>query len=76
MSRAASDVVVVLRGGFTASLDALQVGWDLEQRGFTMEPAGDKLRVQPHDRLTATDRAAIKVYRDELLAIVRYVETV
>ena len=63
---------VVLRGGQVASLDALRLGWNLESRGFRLEPIGDKLRVAPYTELTPQDVEAIKAHRDELLALVRY----
>ena len=63
---------VVLRGGHVASLDALRLGWNLESRGFRLEPVGDKLRVAPHTELTPQDVAAIRAHRDELLALVKY----
>ena len=65
-------VVVGVRAALTVSLAALQVGWALEDRGFRLRPLGDKLQVQPHQRLTADDVAAIKAHRDELLALVKY----
>ena len=65
--------MVTLQGCLTVSLDALQLGWTLEDRGFRLRPVGDKLQVQPHQRLTADDVAAIKAHRDELLALVKYV---
>ena len=54
------------------SVDALKVGWNLEGRGFLLEPAGDKLRVRPHTELTPEDVAAIKAHRDELLTLAAY----
>ena len=63
---------VVLRGCHVASLDALRLGWALESKGFHLEPVGDKLRVTPHTQLTAEEVAAIRVHRDELLALVKY----
>jgi len=62
---------VVLRGGHVASLDALRLGWNLESRGFRLEPVGDKLRA-PHAELTPQDVEEIKAHRDGLLALVRY----
>jgi hypothetical protein len=56
----------------TASLSALRLGWNLEARGFRLEPAGDWLRVVPHTKLTPQDVEAIKAHRNELLAIVKY----
>jgi len=63
---------VVLKGGVVASLDALRLGWDLENRGFRLEPYGDRLKVTPHTELTTQDVAAIKAHRDELLTLVKY----
>lgn len=60
---------VTLRGGFVASLDALRLGWDLEARGFRLEPVGDRLRVSPYAALTPADITAIKAHRDELLRL-------
>jgi hypothetical protein len=69
---AASEALVTLRGGMVARLRVLQLGWDLELRGFRMCPLGDKLQVQPVDQLTLQDVAEIHRHRDELLALVRY----
>ena len=59
---AASDYVT-LKGGEVASLAALRIGWNLEDRGFTLRPLGDKLLVTPPEDLTADDVAAIKAHR-------------
>jgi hypothetical protein len=72
MATATCSEVVTLKGGLTVSLDALRLGWSLEDRGFRLEPVGDKLRVAPHTALTAEDVAAIKTHRDELLTLVQY----
>ena len=64
--------VVTLRGGLTVSLDALLLGWDLEDRGFTMRPIGDRLQVVPPERLTIGDAAAIRQYKADLLRLVQY----
>jgi hypothetical protein len=69
---AACSELVVLRGGQVASLKALRLGWDLEARGFVMRPVGARLQVQPYKQLTPEDVAAIRHYRDELLALVSY----
>lgn len=68
----ACSETVVLKGGVIASLDALRLGWDLESRGFCLEPLGDKLRVTPYTALTREDVAAIRAHRDELLRLVIY----
>ncbi len=67
----ACSEMVTLKGGLTVSLDALRIGWSLEQRGFRLEPVGGRLRVAPHDALTPDDVVAIKAHRDELLALVQ-----
>ena len=69
---AASEPYVTLRGGQVASLAALRLGWDLEARGFSLRPLGDRLQVQPHTQLTPADVAAIRANRDELLRLVSY----
>jgi hypothetical protein len=68
----ASSERVSLRGGLVVSLDALRLGWALEERGFRLEPAGDRLRVSPHAALTAEDILAIKAHRDELFRLAKY----
>jgi hypothetical protein len=68
--------IVTLRGGLAVSLPALQFCWSLEDRGCYLRIAADGvgLLVGPRAYLTNEDRAAIKQYRDELVALVRYVE--
>ena len=61
---------VTLRGGLTASVDALRVLWALEARGFDLWLDGDTLCVRPDSALTAADRQALTVHRDELQALV------
>jgi len=67
-----SDERVCLKGGLTVSVDALRLGWSLEDRGFHMRPVADKLEVQPHERLTREDAQQIRQHRDELLTLARY----
>jgi hypothetical protein len=66
--------LVTLKDGLVASVQALQLLWQLEDRGFALRPVGDRLQVQPVDLLTAADVAVIRANRDELLALVRYVD--
>ena len=66
---------VVLKGGLVVSLAALQLGWRLEARGLHLRLAADGgLIVGPRSRITHEEDAAIRQYRDELLALVRYCE--
>jgi len=68
---------VTLTPGLTVTLDALRLGWNLEARGFTLQPAPDgRLQVQPHQRLTPEDVTAIRAHRDELLVLVKMVERI
>jgi hypothetical protein len=63
---------VVLTDGPTVPLAALQLAWQLEDKGCTMRIDGDVLVVGPRDRLTEDDRAAIRHWRDHLRAIAAY----
>jgi TubC N-terminal docking domain len=72
----AASETVVLKGGQTVSLDALRLGWRLEERGVTLRPDGDGLAVGPRGLLSDEDRGQIRTHRDELLALVRSVEYV
>ena len=72
----ASEPAVVLRGGLSVPLPALQALWDLEARGFRVQVDGHELVVFPGSQLTPSDRAAIRVHRDLLIELVRYCEAV
>lgn len=67
---------IALSGGPIVSLAALELLWDLEARGFALEVRADRLYVLPREQVTPADEGAIREYRDELLAIVRFCETV
>jgi hypothetical protein len=62
--------VVTLTGGQAVPLAAVRLLWDLQDRGFTLCRVPKGLRVQPTERITAEDDAAIRRYRDELLLLV------
>lgn len=47
---------------------AAQLRDDLERQGFTVTSTSEGLRVMPRSRLTPELRAAIRTYRDEILA--------
>ncbi|MBI2834770.1 MAG: hypothetical protein HYX76_10145 [Acidobacteria bacterium] len=70
----APEEFVTLRNGFTVLLPALQLAWRLEDRGCFLRVADDGvgLLVGPRRLVTDIDRQCIRVYRDELIALVRY----
>ena len=68
---------ITLRGGLTVSLPALQLAWSLEERGVQVTLSDDDgLVVRPRSQITPSDDQAIRQYRDELIALVRYVDQV
>jgi hypothetical protein len=66
--------LVTLRGGLAVSMPALQFAWSLENRGCYLRLAADGvgLLVGPRAYLSDEDRAAIRLHRDDLLALIRY----
>lgn len=71
----ASDFVM-LRGGLTLPLAAVQLAWSLEDRGLHLDLDGDVLNVGPGDRLTDEDRALIRRWKPHLVALVRSCEVI
>ena len=70
----ASEVeTVMLKGGVSVPLPALQLLWNLENRGLTvkLDDTG-ALLVGPRGRLTPRDRGAIQRNRDTLARLVTY----
>ena len=67
---------VILKGGVSVRLLALQLAWTLEDRGCTLAVDGDDLLVTPSELLTDADRQQIRHWREELKRIVRYGERV
>jgi len=68
---------ITLRGGLTVSLEALQLAWSLEERGVQVTLSDDDgLVVRPRSQITPSDDQAIRQYRDELIALVRYCDQV
>jgi hypothetical protein len=65
---------ITLAAGPAVPLAALQLGWDLEARGLTLAIEGPHLVVSPSSRITDSDRAQIRRWRDELFAVVAYLE--
>ena len=69
---AASEELVILKGGVSVLLPAIQLALRLEQ-DFTMTVDEDgHLVVQPSNRLTPADCVLIRRYREELKRIVEY----
>ena len=64
--------VVVLRGGLSVPLEALQLAWRLEDSGCHFRWDGNDLLVGPRASLTADDRAAIQRWSADLKAVIRY----
>jgi hypothetical protein len=70
---AATVALVMLTGGLTVPLEALQLAWSLEDRGAVLLVEADDLIVDgPAGFLTEGDRAAIRRWRDHLKAMVTY----
>lgn len=65
----ASDFVM-LRGGVTVPVVAIQLALDLEAHGLHMGVDGDMLMIGPRALLTDADRALIRRWKPQLLAIV------
>ena len=67
---------ITLKGGLVASIEALDLLWNLEARDFAIEAVeGERIRITPPDRLTAEDVAAIRRLKPELLALVRHCDS-
>jgi hypothetical protein len=72
-SEGIATAFVVLKGGLTIPLEALQLAWALEDRSATFAVDGDDLVVDgPPGLLTEDDRAAIRRWRVHLKAIATY----
>ncbi len=68
---------VMLGGGLSVPLAALQLLWALENRGLDVQlDAGGGVIVGPLHHLTDTDKQMITDYRDPLRALIRYCEAV
>jgi hypothetical protein len=66
--------LVVLSNGLSVPVDALRLLWQLEDRGLCIRVDGDGLAIGPRERLTDEDRALIRRWRDDLLAVVVHCE--
>jgi hypothetical protein len=64
---------VTLKGGLTLPVEPLELALRLEAEGFNLRLNGDgELVVEPAERLTDADRAAVARWRRHLVAIVQY----
>jgi hypothetical protein len=74
MPTAASDLVI-FKGGFSAAWPVVERVLDLETRGARFSRHEDgSYRVVPASVLTADDRLFIRVHRDELRAVLAYID--
>jgi hypothetical protein len=64
--------IVVLRGGSSVFLPAVQLAWRLENKGCVLVLEDDALVVRPKRLLTVQDREDIRQWLDELKRIARY----
>ena len=67
-----AEPVVVLRPGVSVPLKAVEVLWSLQARGVRLWPSGaDGALIADPGRhpLTADERAAMKEYREDLIAL-------
>ena len=70
---------VTLRGGLTVPLRALQIAWNLEERGISLRPhpsEAGRLLAAPSRLLTDADRAAMRAHREALVQIVAYYDAI
>jgi len=63
---------VTLRGGVSVAIEPLNLVLDLEFRGCQVRRVGDRVSVHPRNRATATELAAIRRWKSEVLAILDY----
>jgi hypothetical protein len=63
---------VTLAGGLTVPLPALQVLWNLEDRGVYLRLDGDGIIATPRTALTDADRATVKRWRAHVVALLQY----
>ena len=66
----AASEVIVLRGGLCVSLEALRLGWRLEEQGLEMRIEDDTLIVRPKQLLTERDITELKRHRADLKRLV------
>lgn len=67
-----STDLVVLRGGVSVPAPAYVLLIDLEARGIRAWREGDRLLVEPADRLTPEDDQALRALKPHLLVLLAY----
>ena len=72
----APETSLVLKGGFIAPVEALQLLWHLEDAGYQVHLDGTDLVVSPGSRLTRQQRLDIRRHKTPLIALVQYVDKV
>ena len=63
---------ICLSGGLVVPLTALQLCWQLEDRGLDLQLDGDDIVIRPRTLLTDCDRAAIRELRPHVKALIAY----
>lgn len=63
---------VFLRGGLVVRQEPVLLLLDLEARGFRLNRDGDDIIVSPFSKLTAEDKAQIKLWKRFILALLSY----
>jgi len=71
----AATGLVTLSGGLVVPLPVLKFVWALEDRGAQFSLDGDEILVRPKGLLTDRDRVAIRSFRQDVLAVLRYQQT-
>ena len=67
------DDLVILRGGLTLPLPAVELALDLERRGIRLwTEDGEVLFVGPPKQLTDDDRVALRRWKPHVLALLAY----
>ncbi|MCC7242405.1 MAG: hypothetical protein IT180_10820 [Acidobacteria bacterium] len=64
--------LVVLKGGVSVPLDAYLLLLSLEARGIATWREGDRVLLEPADRLTADDDRALRTWKPHLLTLLAY----
>jgi hypothetical protein len=75
VSEVTTSAYVMLRGGLTVRVEAVDLLLDLERRGVRLTRDGDSVLLNaPAAAVTDSDRASIKQHKVHLLALLDYCE--